>query len=206
MYVIADARLETQDDRRLELFAYRYQPQGYERIAPDAQGRVWLEAVGLWLGVCRDRVAGGERLACFDPTTGEEIGDYTAVTRTAAEAKARAEAEARARADAEMRAETEAARAETEAARAHAEARARARAETRAQVADARAEAEARARADAEIRAETEAALRRNRSPGSGRRRSPRGRRSRSPPGARIRPETSRLKPWLIHPSLDPKD
>jgi len=40
---------------------------------------------------------GYDRLACFDPATGEEIGDYTAISQAL-------EAEARALADAESRA------------------------------------------------------------------------------------------------------
>jgi colicin import membrane protein len=152
-YIIADARIETPEDRRLELLAYQYTPQGYERIGPDPKGRVWLAPVALWLGVSRNTVAGGERLACFDPVTGEEIGDYTAVTRAAALAKDRADAEKN-RADAEKdRADAEKDRADSEVVRADIEASARAAAEARADAEAARAAAEALARSDAEARA-----------------------------------------------------
>ncbi len=138
LYVIADARTETEETRRLDLIAYRYQPDGYERIAPDHRGWIWLEAVRLWLGVTRDRVPGYDLLACYDPETGEEIGDYLAVTRALqAEAESRARAEdqsridARARADAEARAATAEALAATAVAEARIDARARAEAEAR---------------------------------------------------------------------------
>jgi len=63
---------------------------------------------------------GYDRLACFDPETGEEIGDYTAISQAL-------EAEARARAEAETRAALAEARAQAEAeTRARAEARIRA--------------------------------------------------------------------------------
>jgi len=97
LYVIADARTETEEMRQLELIAYRYHPDHYERIAPDERGWIWLEPVRLWLGVTRDRRPGYDLLACYDPETGEEIGDYLAVTQALeAEAESRARAEARA--------------------------------------------------------------------------------------------------------------
>jgi Uma2 family endonuclease len=108
LYVIVDAR-EVGGQRRLHLIGYRHTPGGYEALAPDERGRLWLEPVRLWLGVV------GNRVACFDPDTGQEIGDYAAVARAlaeaqahAAEAQARSEAEARARAEAEGRARAEA--------------------------------------------------------------------------------------------------
>ena len=45
-----------------------------------------------------------DRLALFDPETGEEIRDYTAISRARAQAEARAKSEAQARVDAEARA------------------------------------------------------------------------------------------------------
>jgi colicin import membrane protein len=148
VYVIADAVQEDPEHRRLRLIAYRYTRPGYRRMAPDAHGRIWLDAVGVWLGVTQDRRLGYDRLACFDAETGDEIGDYTALS-----AALGAEKEARVRAD--HRAQSAAARASKQAARAKTEA---ARAKTEA----ARAEAEANARAQAEARVrELEAALRR---------------------------------------------
>ena len=103
LYVIADVRVQG-ERRSIELIGYRYAKGGYKRMALDEHGRLWLEPVRLWLGVTRDRRGGYDRLACFDPETGEEVGDYTAIAAAlAAEALARAEAEARA-AGAEARA------------------------------------------------------------------------------------------------------
>jgi colicin import membrane protein len=96
--------------RHLTLIGHRYTPQGYEPIEPDAQDRIGLEAVGLCVGVTHDRLAGYERLACFDPKTGEELGDYTALRETINKArieeqtdKRQARTEARARLEAEAR-------------------------------------------------------------------------------------------------------
>src|SRR4051812_23453678 len=79
LYVIVDVR-EQGERRSIELIGYRYAKRGYKRIAADEQGRLWLEPVRLWLGLTRDRLGGYERLACFDPETGAEVGDYTAVS------------------------------------------------------------------------------------------------------------------------------
>jgi hypothetical protein len=142
LYVIVDRQRR---EGPTHLLGYRYTPARYEPLAPDAQGRLWLEPVRLWLGLVANRVA------LYDSPEGPELGDYSAVCRqleTEAEARrqaeARAEAEAAARLQAERHAQAEAARAEAEAARAEAEA--------------ARAETEARARLQAELRAQAEAA------------------------------------------------
>jgi hypothetical protein len=93
--LIADAT-EHDEKRHLELIGYQYAPRRYKQMATDAQGRIYLQAVRLWIGVTRDRPGGLERLMCFDSETGEELGDHT----TMREAKARAEARIR-----ELRAE-----------------------------------------------------------------------------------------------------
>jgi Uma2 family endonuclease len=140
-YVIADVTYEAGAERRIELFLYRRTRRGYRREPADERGRIWLEPVGLWLGVTRDARGGFQRLACYDPATGEEIGDYTAISRALEEERRARAAEARARERAERRARSEA--------------RARARAERAL-------EAEACARAEAErARAEAEATIRR---------------------------------------------
>ncbi len=166
LYVIADARTETEETRRLELIAYRYQPDGYERIAPDHRGWIWLEPVRLWLGVTRTRHPGYDLLACYDPETGEEIGDYVAVTKALdaeAESRARAEASAVAAENRAATAENRAATAENRAATAENRA---ATAENRAATALAEARVEARARAEAEARIrELEAELNRRTGP-----------------------------------------
>ncbi len=133
-YVIADVTVEDEEQRRVELIEYRHGPRGYRRFKPNKQGRIWLPAVELWLGLTRERRGGYIRVACFDPGTGEEVGDYAAVDQAlAAEKKARARAE-----KARARAEKACARAEKQAA----------------------AEAEACAQAEARIR-ELEAAVKR---------------------------------------------
>ncbi len=127
LYVIADVLEEDDFERRLELIVYRHTPDGYERIKPDKRGWIWLEPIGVWLGIAPEARLGYDRLACFDPATGEEIGDYTAISQALEAAETRAaeisqtlEAEGRARADAETRA----AEAETRAALAEARIRA----------------------------------------------------------------------------------
>jgi hypothetical protein len=105
--VIVDAQ-EKSDRRRVTLLCYRLGAQGYERQELDELGRVWLEPVGLWLGLREDPRTGGDRVALFDPTTGQEIGDNSAISRARAEAEARAkEAEARAASEVEARAAAE---------------------------------------------------------------------------------------------------
>jgi colicin import membrane protein len=108
-YVIADTAEEK--NRRLTLLSYRLEGETYREAGLDGEGRAWLDPAGLWLGVTINPETQDDRLALFDPETGEEIGDYTAISRARAQAEARAESEARraesearARADAEARA------------------------------------------------------------------------------------------------------
>jgi hypothetical protein len=113
-YVIVDAD-EEHEPRRLTLLAYRLKGAAYERVEPDENGRVWLEPVGLWLGVRVNPDTGGDCVALIDPVTGLEIGDYTAIRRAREDAQARAaqaeiratQAEARAAAEAAARAAAE---------------------------------------------------------------------------------------------------
>jgi colicin import membrane protein len=119
LYVSADVSVEDYDQRQITLIGYERAPRRYKRIKPDKRGFIWLAPVRLWLGLTRDRLGGFFRLACFDPHTGEELGDYTAISQALA-------ASERHRADAEVRAEAEERRANAEArARAEAEARIR---------------------------------------------------------------------------------
>jgi len=133
VYLIADAS-GAGAKRRLTIAAYTYARPGYQNIVADAKGRIYLEPLGIWVGVTRDLRGGYDRLACYDGKTGKELGDYNAVMVALAAAEERTrEAEERAR-EAEERAR-------------EAEARAR-EAEARAREAEARArEAEARSRA-----------------------------------------------------------
>jgi len=102
-YVIADAA--EGKNRRLTLRSYRLEGETYRDVGLDEEGRAWLEPVGLWLGVTIHPETRDDRLALFAPETGEEIGDYTAISRARAQAEARAESEAQARVDAEARAD-----------------------------------------------------------------------------------------------------
>jgi colicin import membrane protein len=144
LYLIADA-IGRGASRRVELILYQYAKRGFRRIAPDEQGRVYLEPVDLYIGVTRDRVAGYQRLACYDPKTGDELGDYGHVVEAYAAALERAqEAEREARL-----ANRRAAAAKRRSAAATERAAVAARA---AETAESRAEAEAQARAGAESR------------------------------------------------------
>jgi Uma2 family endonuclease len=102
-YVIADASEDKH--RRLSLISYKLEGDAYTKLALDDKGRAWLEPVELWLAVSLNPVTGGERLALVDPATGEEIGDYTAMSRAREEAEALADAAAKLRAEAEARAD-----------------------------------------------------------------------------------------------------
>lgn len=101
MYVIADRRGH---DDPWNLIGYLWRPDEYMQIPTDIHGRLWLDAVNLWLGV------DGTRLVCYD-RDGTEIGDYTMIARQLEGAAQQAEAE-RLRAEAEKQAR-EAAEAKT---------------------------------------------------------------------------------------------
>jgi colicin import membrane protein len=132
-YIIVDIR-QWKGAETLYLIGYQLDPQGYQLIVPNEQGWLWLDAVGLWMGL-RDN-----QVECYDEA-GNRIGDYVDIDAARIEAEARADAEAT--------------RADAEATRADAEAAARAEAEARAQ-------AEAAARAATELRLQNlEAELRR---------------------------------------------
>jgi colicin import membrane protein len=93
MYVIADQKGW---DDPWTLIGYRWRSDEYEKIPTDIHGRLWLEAVDLWLGV------DGIRLVCYE-RDGKEIGDYTMIAKQLAAEKQRAEAETQ-RAEAEKQA------------------------------------------------------------------------------------------------------
>lgn len=83
VYVIVD---QADDDAPLELIGYRRSRRRYARIAPEADGRLAVPELGILLGVQDDRVV------AYDEATGEEIGDYVAVSDALAAEQARAEA------------------------------------------------------------------------------------------------------------------
>ena len=80
LYVIVD-REEVEGPVRL--IGYQYAPQQYAEIPLDAQGRLWLEPLRVWLGT-RDN-----RVVCYDGVTGREIGDYAQVSQELTTAEAR---------------------------------------------------------------------------------------------------------------------
>jgi colicin import membrane protein len=121
-YVIVDAVEEEGERRVLKLLSYRQVGRSYRLEPPGPRGRVWLECVGLWLAVTINEQLGGDRLALIDPQTGQEIGDYTAISQRleAAEAAAHEAKKQAHEAKKQVAAERE---------RAEAEAKARVRAE-----------------------------------------------------------------------------
>jgi colicin import membrane protein len=142
MYVIVNEFMENKTHRRLELIGYRHAPSRYEKIPLSADGRIWLEALGVWLGVSPQSPTGGDRVACFDAVTNQEIADYAGIRRARDLADERA-----------TKAQQKAASAEAKAASAEAKlARARKKAT---------AESQARMAAEARIR-ELEASLKRS--------------------------------------------
>ena len=66
-YVIVD---QEKEGGPRSLLAYRHGDEEYVPIPLNAQGRVYVEPVKLFLGM-RDG-----RVACYDPETGRELGDY----------------------------------------------------------------------------------------------------------------------------------
>ncbi len=91
LYVIVDtARRRRQPV--LRLLGYQLTPDGYQSLALDEQGRLWLEPVRCWLGIQENEIV------CYDEA-GQALGDYRALAAALAqETEARAEAERRAEA------------------------------------------------------------------------------------------------------------
>jgi Uma2 family endonuclease len=66
-YVIVDS---TRRDRRLHLLGYRLDGSGrYQRIEPDAAGRILSETAGVWFQVSAD----GERVLVFEHPSGRRV-------------------------------------------------------------------------------------------------------------------------------------
>jgi Uma2 family endonuclease len=100
-YIIVDRENENSP---LTLIGYMWTPTEYLPMPKDGQGRLWLEPLGLWLGIKDNKVV------CYDGVTGGEIGDYQRIFQQLEAETARAEAE-------KARAEAEKARAEAAEAR-----------------------------------------------------------------------------------------
>ena len=131
-YVIVDVRIR-KGVRTLTVIGRRLGPDGYQIVPNDEHGRFPLGApFNVALG------SEGERLICFDETTGLEIGDYPELARENRESLARVEIESEARAQADARAAAEShARVQADA-RAAVESEARAQADARADDAEAK--------------------------------------------------------------------
>jgi colicin import membrane protein len=93
MYVIADRKGY---DDPWTLIGYRWEPDEYMPIRTRADGRIWLDAVGLWLGV------DGLRVVCYD-RDGKEIGDYTSIAKQLDSTQLAVETEKQAREAAEAK-------------------------------------------------------------------------------------------------------
>ncbi len=101
LYIIVDTYTRRGAIPR-RLWGYRRTVSGYAALPPDERGWIWLEPVGVWIGMQDDRVE------CYDQD-GQMIGDYVSIDAARANAEARAaEAEARALVEARARAEAEA--------------------------------------------------------------------------------------------------
>jgi len=117
LYVVVETDAKV-GSRPVKLWGCRLSGSHYEETVPDPRGWLWLEPVGLWLGIEEGRVA------CFD-VEGKRIGSYEEVLAAYEEVSAAYEAEQEARARAEARAataEAQAAAAEAQAAAAGAQA------------------------------------------------------------------------------------
>jgi Uma2 family endonuclease len=124
LYVIVD---RTGDDSPPQLIGYQYTRRQYLPMPVGDDGQLWLEPLGMSLGVR------GDRVVAYSGETGQELGDYVAVSAALDAAQTRADVE-RQRADAaEQQAAAERQRAEVAEHRADAE---RQRAEAERQRAD----------------------------------------------------------------------
>ena len=82
-YAIIDYRPEL-EQRQVHLLGYRSTAEGYVRVQLNEQGRLWLEAVRLWLA------GDGEWAVCFDEL-GQRIPDSQQLNRDAQKAEVRAQ-------------------------------------------------------------------------------------------------------------------
>lgn len=89
LYVIVDT-LTYEGEPRLLLLGYRLGPHGYQPLARDDRGRLWLDPVRLWLGIADNEIV------CYDEAD-RPLGDYNALAAAlTAEAESRRAAERRA--------------------------------------------------------------------------------------------------------------
>jgi hypothetical protein len=89
LYVLVDA-VNRRRQPAPRVLGYTLTPDGYQSLAPDERGRLWLAPARTWLGVEANEIV------CYDEA-GQALGDYRALAAALAqEAAARAEAERRA--------------------------------------------------------------------------------------------------------------
>jgi colicin import membrane protein len=81
--------------RRLRIHGFQYGPRYYRRLPLNAQGWLWLDTVGLWLGHV------GGRVVCYDQQ-GQPISDRLQAEQERLRAEQRAEQETEARLRAEQ--------------------------------------------------------------------------------------------------------
>ena len=145
-YVIVDGRIR-HEQRQMRILGYQRGPQSYQRLRLNAEGRLWLPTVGLWLGQENGRVV------CYD-SEGQPIPDPIESEQARQQAEqARQQAE-------QARQQAEQARQQAEQARQQAEVREQQAEQARQQAERARREAEARSErvAEACLTAEAEVA------------------------------------------------
>lgn len=107
------------------IVAFQAGPDGYERLPPEPDGRVWIEVAEVWISL------DGGRLACHTPEGWRIPLGHLAIRDLVEAEYAREEADERAEAE-QARADTEQARADAEQARADAEKKKTERAKKRA--------------------------------------------------------------------------
>jgi Uma2 family endonuclease len=162
-YIIVDTG-RSNERIDLNIVGYQHIDGGFLELTPNAQGRVWIEPLRLWIG--HEERHGIPSVWLYDER-GQRLGGYGEVAAAlAAEQQARAAAEAQVQAaDDRMRAADERADEEAQARavaeqKSQAEAAARAAAEAARAAAESQAREEAAARAAAESQAREEAAAR----------------------------------------------
>jgi len=84
LYAIADI-VPRREQQIPQLLGYHETPTGYEPLAPDERGWLWLEIEQLWIGI------DGDQVWLFDEAS-RRMGDYTDLAIANVEAEARAEA------------------------------------------------------------------------------------------------------------------
>jgi len=99
LYVIVDT-YTYKNQRKRRLLGYELQYGTYRIMTPNAEERLWLEPVGLWIGL-------EDEVILYDES-GEPVANYTELAGKLEEAEAKAQAEADARQKAEAKAQAEA--------------------------------------------------------------------------------------------------